>query len=70
MSTIGVLAAGAAAQLCDEQTAAAALAAAVVNWRRVTVDGGTLSQNGTPLAWDRRGYYEVSLDAQSLSWAP
>jgi hypothetical protein len=35
---------------------------------RVVVDGGTLSQNGTPLAWDRRGYYEVSLDAQSLSW--
>jgi peptidoglycan/xylan/chitin deacetylase (PgdA/CDA1 family) len=37
---------------------------------RVVVDGGTLSQNGTTLAWDRRGYYEVSLDAQSLSWAP
>lgn len=37
---------------------------------RVTVDGGTLSQNGMPLTWDRRGYYEVSLDAQSLSWAP
>ncbi len=35
---------------------------------RVVVDGGTLSQNGAPLAWDRRGYYEVSLDAQSLSW--
>jgi hypothetical protein len=35
---------------------------------RVVVDGGTLSQNGTPLNWDRRGYYEVSLDAQSLSW--
>lgn len=37
---------------------------------RVVVDGGTLSQNGAPLSWDRRGYYEVSLDAQSLSWAP
>lgn len=37
---------------------------------RVTVDGGTLSQNGAPLTWDRRGYYEVSLDAQSLSWTP
>jgi peptidoglycan/xylan/chitin deacetylase (PgdA/CDA1 family) len=37
---------------------------------RVVVDGGTLSQNGTPLGWDRRGYYEVSLDAQSLSWKP
>lgn len=37
---------------------------------RVVVDGGTLSQNSTPLAWDRRGYYEVSLDAKSLSWKP
>ncbi len=37
---------------------------------RVVVDGGTLSQNGAPLPWNLRGYYEVSLDAQSLSWAP
>ena len=35
---------------------------------RVTVNGGTLTQNGTPLSWNARGYYEVSLDAQSLSW--
>jgi hypothetical protein len=35
---------------------------------RVTVNGGTLTQNGTPLSWNSRGYYEVSLDAQSLSW--
>jgi hypothetical protein len=35
---------------------------------RVTVNGGTLTQDGKPLTWDRRGYYEVSLDAQSLSW--
>ena len=35
---------------------------------RVTVNGGTLKQNGTPLSWNSRGYYEVSLDAQSLSW--
>jgi hypothetical protein len=35
---------------------------------RVVVDGGTLTQNGTPLGWNSRGYYEVSLDAQSLSW--
>jgi hypothetical protein len=35
---------------------------------RVTVDGGTLSQGGKALAWDPRGYYEVSLDAGSLSW--
>jgi peptidoglycan/xylan/chitin deacetylase (PgdA/CDA1 family) len=37
---------------------------------RVLVDGGTLSQNGSPLTWDGHGYYEISLDAQSLSWAP
>jgi hypothetical protein len=37
---------------------------------RVVVDGGTLSQNGAPLPWNRRGYYEVSLDAQLLTWAP
>ncbi|SDD06088.1 Polysaccharide deacetylase [Massilia sp. PDC64] len=35
---------------------------------RVVVNGGTLSQDGKPLTWDRRGYYEVSLDAQALSW--
>jgi hypothetical protein len=35
---------------------------------RVVVDGGTLTQNGMPLSWDRHGYYEVALDAQSLSW--
>lgn len=37
---------------------------------RVVVDGGNLWQNGAALAWDRRGYYEVSLDAQSLRWTP
>jgi peptidoglycan/xylan/chitin deacetylase (PgdA/CDA1 family) len=37
---------------------------------RVVVDGGTLSQNGKALAWNRRGYYEVSLDARALSWSP
>jgi peptidoglycan/xylan/chitin deacetylase (PgdA/CDA1 family) len=36
---------------------------------RVVVNGGTLTQNGTPLVWNPRGFYEVSLDAQSLSWA-
>jgi hypothetical protein len=30
---------------------------------RVTVDGGTLSQNGMALPWDGHGYYEVVLDA-------
>jgi peptidoglycan/xylan/chitin deacetylase (PgdA/CDA1 family) len=33
---------------------------------RVTVDGGTLTQRGRPLAWDSHGYYEVELDAGSL----
>jgi len=37
---------------------------------RVTVDGGTLSQNGTALTWDPHGYYEISLDAESLTLSP
>ncbi|MCA9704433.1 MAG: polysaccharide deacetylase family protein [Myxococcales bacterium] len=37
---------------------------------RVTVDGGTVSQGGVPLAWDGHGYYEVALDAGSLTIAP
>jgi peptidoglycan/xylan/chitin deacetylase (PgdA/CDA1 family) len=37
---------------------------------RVKVDGGKLSQNGTDLAWDAHGYYEVSLDAKALTWSP
>ncbi|ELZ27451.1 polysaccharide deacetylase [Halosimplex carlsbadense 2-9-1] len=37
---------------------------------RVTVDGGTLLQNGGELSWDPHGYYEVSLDAGSLTLAP
>lgn len=37
---------------------------------RVTVDGGTLKQNGTELPWDEHGYYEVSLNAGSLTLSP
>jgi len=37
---------------------------------RVTVDGGTPSQNGTPLVWDPHGYYEVALDAGALTLSP
>ncbi len=37
---------------------------------RVTVDGGTLSQDGSDLPWDPHGYYEVSLDAGTLTWSP
>jgi peptidoglycan/xylan/chitin deacetylase (PgdA/CDA1 family) len=37
---------------------------------RVTVDGGTLVQNGAPLEWDSHGYYQVSLDAGSLTLSP
>jgi len=37
---------------------------------RVTVTGGTLSQGGTALAWDDHGYYEVALDAGSLTLSP
>jgi len=37
---------------------------------RVTVDGGTLSQNGAPLTWDPHGYYEIALDAKTLTLSP
>jgi peptidoglycan/xylan/chitin deacetylase (PgdA/CDA1 family) len=37
---------------------------------RITVDGGTPSQNGTPLTWDPHGYYEIALDAESLTLSP
>jgi hypothetical protein len=37
---------------------------------RVTVDGGDLKQGDTTLTWDPHGYYEVALDAGSLSWSP
>jgi hypothetical protein len=37
---------------------------------RVTVDGGTLSQDDGPIAWDEHGYYEISLDAGDLTWTP
>jgi peptidoglycan/xylan/chitin deacetylase (PgdA/CDA1 family) len=37
---------------------------------RVTVDGGTLSQNGTAVPWDGHGYYEIALDAGSLTLGP
>ena len=34
---------------------------------RVTTNGGTLKQGSTILPWDDHGYYEVSLDAGSLT---
>jgi hypothetical protein len=37
---------------------------------RVTVDGGTLSQDGTTIPWNPRGYYEVALDKGTLTLAP
>ncbi|XXX80872.1 polysaccharide deacetylase family protein [Sorangium sp. So ce134] len=37
---------------------------------RVTVTGGTLKQNGAPLYWDPHGYYEVALDAGSVTLSP
>jgi peptidoglycan/xylan/chitin deacetylase (PgdA/CDA1 family) len=37
---------------------------------RVKVDGGTLAQGGAALPWVRQGYYEVALDAGSLTWSP
>jgi hypothetical protein len=37
---------------------------------RVRVDGGTLSQNGKALDWDGHGYYQIALDAGSLTLSP
>jgi len=37
---------------------------------RVKVDGGKLQQCGTELTWDDHGYYEVALDAGSVTIAP
>jgi peptidoglycan/xylan/chitin deacetylase (PgdA/CDA1 family) len=37
---------------------------------RVTVTGGTLTQGATTLAWDPHGFYEVSLDAGTLTLSP
>jgi hypothetical protein len=34
---------------------------------RVKVDGGTLAQRGKPLTWDSHGYYQIALDAGSLT---
>jgi peptidoglycan/xylan/chitin deacetylase (PgdA/CDA1 family) len=37
---------------------------------RVTVSGGTVSQNGSVLPWDSHGFYEIALDAGSLTVSP
>jgi peptidoglycan/xylan/chitin deacetylase (PgdA/CDA1 family) len=37
---------------------------------RVKVDGGTLTQGGQALTWNDHGYYEVALDAGSLTLSP
>jgi len=37
---------------------------------RVTVDGGRLFQGDRPLRWDDHGFYEVALDAGSLTLRP
>ena len=36
----------------------------------MTVSGGTLTQGGAALAWDPHGYYEIALDAKSLTVGP
>jgi hypothetical protein len=40
------------------------------HYLRVTTDGGTLKQGSTVLQWDDHGYYEVSLDAGTLTLSP
>jgi len=37
---------------------------------RVIVNGGSLQQGGVTLPWDEHGYYEVALDAGSLTLGP
>jgi hypothetical protein len=37
---------------------------------RVRVDGGTLTQGGSALPWNDRGYYEIALDAGSVTLGP
>jgi hypothetical protein len=37
---------------------------------RVTVDGGTITQNGTAIPWDSHGYYEIALDPGTLTLGP
>lgn len=40
------------------------------HYLRVTVDGGTLKQGATTLTWDPHGYYEIALDAGSVTLSP
>ena len=40
------------------------------HYLRVKTDGGTLKQNGAALAWDTHGYYEIALDALSVTLSP
>jgi peptidoglycan/xylan/chitin deacetylase (PgdA/CDA1 family) len=37
---------------------------------RVTILGGTLTQGGRALSWNPRGFYEVALDPDTLTWRP
>jgi hypothetical protein len=37
---------------------------------RVTVAGGTLTQSGQALAWNDHGFYEIALDAGSVTLGP
>jgi len=40
------------------------------HYLRVKTDGGTLKQNGVALPWDSHGYYEIALDALSVTLSP
>jgi hypothetical protein len=37
---------------------------------RVKVDGGTIKQKGVEVPWDGHGYYEIALDALSVTLSP
>ena len=40
------------------------------HYLRITVTGGTVKQCGTELSWDPHGYYEINLDAGSVTISP
>jgi len=40
------------------------------HYLRVTVPGGTVKQNGAEVPWDSHGYYEIALDAGSVTVSP
>jgi hypothetical protein len=40
------------------------------HYLRIKVDGGTVKQKGAAVPWDSHGYYEIALDAGSVTLGP